>query len=355
MTTTGTFKRCDVQSRTFQVVLSLALVALVGLLDFRTGFELNFFAFYLIPVILAVWFVGRGFGIFVSALCVAVSVTGDLVAGARYSSSLVPVWNTAIAFTFYLVVVWILGKLRSLHNQLEERVRQRTAALNNEMQERMRLEEEILGISEREQQRIGHDLHDSLCQHLTGVALAGEVLSEQLAAKSLPEAKAVDHIVKLVEGAIELTRTLAHGLHPFELEGEGFTDSLRGLAATITEGFKTPCNFECDKPVEIAEPGVATHLYRIAQEAITNAVKHSHAKEVVVRLETAAEGVILTIGDDGVGLPDKSPGGKGMGLRIMAYRASVIGAKFNIERLSPHGTRVSCQWLEGSFPGKTHD
>jgi signal transduction histidine kinase len=208
-----------------------------------------------------------------------------VIAGAPYSSSLVPVWNTVIALTFFFVVVWILAKLRSLHYELEERVRQRTAALNNEMQERMRLEEEILSISEREQQRIGHDLHDSLCQHLTGVALAGEVLSEQLAAKSLPEAKAMDHIVEMVEGAIELTRTLARGLHPFELEGEGFTDALRELAATITEGFKTPCTFECDKPVEIREPGVATHLYRIAQEAITNAVKHSNAKKIVVRLE----------------------------------------------------------------------
>jgi len=236
--------------------------------------------------------------------------------------------------------------LRSLHNELEERVRQRTAALNNEMQERMRLEEEILSISEREQQRIGRDLHDSLCQHLTGVALAGEVLSEQLAAKSLPEAKAMDHIVEMVEGGIELTRTLARGLHPFEMKEEGFTDALRELAATITEGFKTRCNFECDGCVEIREPAVATHLYRIAQEAITNAVKHSNAKEIVVRLEAGTDGLILTISDDGVGVPPKIP--DGMGLRTMAYRASVIGASFNVERLLARGTRVTCKLPDDS-------
>jgi signal transduction histidine kinase len=353
MTVTRKFKQLDAHSWAFRVVLSLEMVVMVGLFDYLTGFELNFFAFYLIPVILAVWFVGRGFGIFVSALCVVVSIAGDLFAGARYSSSLVPVWNTAIACTSYFVVVWILGKLRSLHNELEERVRQRTAALNNEMQERMRLEEEILSISEREQQRIGHDLHDSLCQHLTGVALAGEVLSEQLAAKSLPEVKAIDHIVELVEGAIELTRTLARGLHPFELEGEGFTDALQELAATITEGFKTPCTFECDRPVEIREPGVATHLYRIAQEAITNAVKHSHAKEIVVRLADGTNGLALTICDDGVGMPPTIPGG--MGLRTMAYRASVIGATFSVERLPSRGTRVTCQLPGGGFSSATHD
>jgi signal transduction histidine kinase len=358
MIMTGRFKRLGPHSRAFRVVLSLeilAIVLIVGIFDCVTGFELNFFAFYLIPVILAVWFVGRGFAIFVSALCVVVSVEGDLIAGARYSSSLVPAWNAAISLTFFLVVVWILAKLHSLHHELEERVRQRTAALHNEMQERMRLEEEILHISEREQQRIGHDLHDSLCQHLTGVALAGEVLSEQLAAQSLPEAKALDHIVEMVEGAIELTRTLARGLHPFELKGEGFTDALRELAATITEGFKTPCVFECDRPVVIGDPGVAMHLYRITQEAITNALKHSKAKEIVVRLEAGDDGMTLTICDDGVGVPENPPGGKGMGLRTMAYRASVIGATFHIERRSPRGTRVTCKLPDGSFSSDIHD
>lgn len=350
---TGSFKGLDARSRSWRVASILAMVGLVGLLDFRTGFELNFFAFYLIPVCLAVWFVSRGFGILVSAVCVVVSIVGDVSAGLRYRSSLAPVWNTGIAFTAYFVVVWILAKLRALHDELEERVRQRTAALNNEMQERRRLEEEILSISEREQQRIGHDLHDSLCQHLTGVALAGEVLSEQLAAKSLPEAKAMDHIVKLVEGAIDLTRTLARGLHPIELEGEGFTDALRELAGTITEGFKTPCAFECDRPVEIREPGVATHLYRITQEAITNAVKHSNAKKIVVRLEAGPDDLTLTISDDGVGMPPKIPGG--MGLRTMAYRASVIGATFSVERLLSRGTRVTCKLPQGSFSSVTHD
>jgi len=352
-TITGESKRFESHATAIWVFFSLVIAAIVGVFDCLSGFELNFFAFYLIPVTLAVWFVGRGFGIFVAALCVVVSIAGDLIAGARYSSSLVPVWNTAIALTFFLVVVWILARLRSLHNELEERVRQRTAALNKEIQDRMQLEEEILSISEREQQRIGHDLHDSLCQHLTGTALAGQVLSEQLAAKSLPEAKALDHIVEMIEGAIDLTRTLARGLHPFDLKGEGFTDALRELAATITEGFKTPCTFECARPVEIREPGVATHLYRITQEAITNAVKHSNAKEIIVRLEAGADGLTLTICDDGVGVPPKIP--VGMGLRTMTHRASVIGATFRVERQVPCGTRVTCQLPVGSFASETHD
>jgi signal transduction histidine kinase len=163
----------------------------------------------------------------------------------------------------------------------------------------------------------------------------------------------MNHIVEMVEGAIELTRTLARGLHPFELKGEGFTDALRELAATITEGFNKPCSFECDQAVEIREPGVAIHLYRITQEAITNAVKHSNAKEIAVRLETGANGLTLTICDDGVGMPPKSPGG--MGLRTMAYRASVIGATFDVQRLLARGTRVTCVLPQSSFTSPDND
>jgi signal transduction histidine kinase len=187
------------------------------------------------------------------------------------------------------------------------------------------------------------------------VALAGEVLRGQLAAQSLPEAKAVDHIVAMVEGAIDLTRTLARGLHPFELEGEGFTDALREMAATITEGFKIPCAFECGRPVVISQADVAIHLYRIAQEATTNAVKHSKASKIVVRLEADDAGVTLTICDDGVGVPESPPSGKGMGLRTMAYRASVIGATFNVERLSPRGTRVICKLPQSSISSAIHE
>ncbi len=333
--------------RTFWLAASLVIVAIVGVADYLTGFERNFFAFYLIPIIIAVWCVSRGYGIFVSALCAVVSLAGDIKAGAHYSSPFVPMWNLAIALILFFVVIWISARLRTLHYDLEERVRQRTSALHDEMQRRVKLEEEILSISEREQQRIGRDLHDSLCQHLTGVALAGEVLSEQMAAKSLPEVKAMGHIVKMVEGAIELTRTLARGLHPMELKGEGFVDALRELTSSMDDGLNRHCVFECESPVEICEAGVATHLYRIAQEALNNAVKHSRAREVAVRLETGEDGLTLQICDDGIGLGANAA--PGMGLRTMAYRASVIGADFKIERRENNGTCVSCKLPNDCF------
>lgn len=329
------------RSTALPMLASLGGVAVVGVVDYLTGFELYFFAFYLIPVILASWFIGRGFGILVSVLCVAASVAGDLIAGARYSSAFVLVWNALIAVAFYFAVVWILAKLRLLYNQLEERVRQRTAALHNEMQERARLEEEILRIREREQQRIGHDLHDSLCQHLTATALAGQVLSEQLS-QSPPQAQAANHIVGLIEEAIELTRTLARGLYPAELKGEGLMDALGELADIIRERFKMNCCFECDGPVLPLKHEDAIHLYRIAQEATTNAVRHSRATEIVIRLETEDGLMTLTVSDDGIGLPESPSSRNGIGLRIMAHRASLIGANFKLERLPTRGTCVTC-------------
>lgn len=281
------------------------------------------------PVSLAAWYIGRGFGFFVSLLCVLASAAGDLMAGAHYASRFVLIWNSMVALVFYFAVVWILSKLRSLHDELEERVRQRTSASHNEMQERMRLEEEILRISEREQLRIGHDLHDSLCQHLTAIALAGEVLSEQRA-KSPAQAKAATNIVKLIEDGIELTRRLARGLHPLELKDEGLVDALRELASHVTEAFKIPCRFESQKAVLIKDPAMAIHLYRIAQEALSNAVKHGNVTEIVVCLDQVDGHIKLTISDDGVGLPEKPETTDGIGLRIMAYRASVIGATFEV-------------------------
>jgi signal transduction histidine kinase len=333
--------RFERYSKPLLMVLSLALVAVVGVVDWATGYELSIFVFYLIPVALAVWYVGNRFGVLTSLLCVIAWVLADLKAGTKYGPFIV-VWNALIAAVSLFVVTGLLARIRNSKRELEERVRQRTAALTNEINERTRLEQELLRISEREQRRIGHDLHDSLCQHLTGTALAGQVLGEKLAEKSLPEVEAANHVVKLVEEAIDLTHNLARGLHPVDLEGENFLDSFRELAANISERFKIRCEFECPSPSRIRAPEGAIHLYRIAQEAINNAIKHGKAKEIVIRLEKKDGRIVLSVQDDGPGFSESARNGPGMGLRIMAYRASVIGATFNIEKSPRGGTRVVC-------------
>jgi len=332
------FKRIKIWSKPVSAVLSLGLLGIVGYLDYITGYKISFFIFYLIPVVFALQRVGIFFAIITSVLSAIVWVLSNILAGATFPNVFVPIWNGTWAFVLYVGVVNFL----TLRKKLEERVSERTAALTQEVLERKRLEKELLEASEREQRRIGHDLHDSLCQHLTGTALAAQVLGKKLADKSLPEESAANHLVELVEEAIDLTRTLARSLHPIEMQAEGLIHGFQELADGISERFKISCKFECPQTLLLRDAAANTHLYRIAQETITNAIRHGKATHIIIRLDSADNAITLTITDDGIGLPENVQNKNGMGLRIMAYRASMIGATFNIGRLSARGTQVTC-------------
>jgi signal transduction histidine kinase len=329
-------------SRPFLMLAGLGFLMLVGAIDYLTGFELFFSVFYLLGIGLATWYLGRWHGLVLSVLSVAVWIAGDLAAGAHYSSPFIPIWNSTILLTFYFIVVWLLASLRSLHKGLEDRVRQRTLALTQEMAERERLEKEILEVSEREQRRIGRDLHDGLCQHLTGTALAGQVLREKLQAKSSPEAADAGKIIGLVENGITMARDLARGTYQADMAAEGLMAALEELLANTTKWSKTVCVFECDAPVLIQDATSAMHLHRIAQEAVSNAIRHGKARRIVVRLSERNGRVALTVEDDGAGLPEGWQKSPGLGARIMAHRAAMIGADFVMDLNPTGGTFVKC-------------
>jgi signal transduction histidine kinase len=324
-----------------QIAITFAIILVVGLLDYFSGYEISFSIFYLLPISFALWNLSTRFAVGVAVLSIASWLVGDWAAGVRYPNQFVPAWNACITFGFYLVVIWLLSRLKSFQQTLESGVRQRTAALAAEIQKRQALEKEILIISEREQQRIGHDLHDTLCQHLTATAIAGQVLGEKLAAAARPEVKDADEIVNLVEQGIEIARNLARGLFPVEIEAEGLISALRELAATYDGRSGIACRFEAERPALMHDSFAPPHLYRIAQEAVRNAVKHSGARRVVISFTEEGGAGKLVVRDDGCGIANLGQGRKGMGLHIMRHRAEMIGALFNIESDS-HGTIVSC-------------
>ena len=344
-------ERLEQRSRPSLILAGLGILVVIGIVDYLTGFEMQFSVFYLLGVGLAAWFVGRGFGLMMSALSVLIWIGGDVAAGARYSNPLIPVWNALILMAFYFIVVWLLSSLRSFHRELEATVRQRTQALTQEMAERQRLEEEILRVSERERRSIGHDLHDSLCQHLTATALAGQVLAERLEAKGLPEEADAGKVVALVEEGIELARSLARGLYPVEIGAEGLMGAFQELADVITKGAKIRCVFECDPPVLIHSGTQAAHLYRIAQEAVRNALKHAKARRIGISLSERDGRIRLAVEDDGVGLPETGATGSGLGIRIMAHRAAMIGGTFALEPALTGGTIVTCTLPSQAAPG----
>jgi two-component system, LuxR family, sensor kinase FixL len=207
--------------------------------------------------------------------------------------------------------------------------------------ERKRLEKEILEISEREQRRIGQDLHDGLCQHLAGIEMLAQVLAQKL--KSKDNTTRATEIAKAVREAIGQTRLLARGLSPVTLESEGLMSALAELVLNTEKMFRVQCVFDCDEVVKFNDHAASTHLFRIAQEAVSNAIKHGHAKKIVITLRACSEHLTLSVRDDGVGFPEKFSGGNGMGLRIMQTRIGMVGGALTIEKNSDGGgVTVSC-------------
>lgn len=240
--------------------------------------------------------------------------------------------------------------ISQLNAKLESRVAQRTAELllaNQQLRlqidARLRLEEEILEVSEREQQRIGRDLHDDLGQQLAAASMMCAVHVNNLTKRRDPEAAAATRITDLLKKAVALTRGLARGLHPVAPEPAGLVSALRDLVARSAEMFQISCRLICPKPVTLDNNTTATHLYRIAQEALSNSVKHGQAKEVVIELASRKGQLTLTLRDNGTGLPPASPAQPGMGRRIMHYRCDMIGGKLDLHNNpSGPGTILSC-------------
>jgi signal transduction histidine kinase len=295
--------------------------------------------FYLIPITLGTWFVGRSYGMFLAGLSIGTSILTDIASGipeVRY-------WNEATGLSSYAIFVWLLARWRSSLQQMDDRVRLRTADLQEEILERMRLEKEMTEVTERERRRLGHDLHDSLCQHLTGTALAAEVLRAKLTSQLSDEAAEAGKLVGLIEEGIDLTRSLARGLFSPDLERGGLAVALEGLAHNTRERSGINCEFHHndENHLESCDAAVLTQFYRIAQEAVANAVKHARAGRIVIELDAADGEMRLNIFDDGVGLPDAGES-DGLGLRMMRHGANLIGADFSAARRSPAGTIVSC-------------
>ena len=202
------------------------------------------------------------------------------------------------------------------------------------------LESEILEISERERAQVGQELHDGLCQHLGGVALLAKTLSNALSNAQRPEADQASELAQLIYSAVGQIRAVARGLRPVEVDEGGLLAALHDLAEQANA--RVPCEIRANGEPRVNDNEVATNLYRIANEALANAVKHSHATRIAIRLRQSADHLTLMVEDDGVGLPPDPAAAGGMGLRIMRYRANSIGARFSIKNRSTRGLVVTC-------------
>ncbi len=239
--------------------------------------------------------------------------------------------------------------LRRAHDELEMRVQQRTAALNatnakleTAIAERKRLEHELLDITEKERRRIGLDLHDDLGQKLSGIALMTKGLELKLAKDRAAESQEAGKIHGLVQEAMSHASDLARDLTTLDSKQKDLTGALNDLAARARQLFDISCRFKAAGPIPPLEGSVVGQLYKIAQEAVTNAIKHGKAKRVEIGLANGSHRLVLTVQNSGKPFPDLKSGSTGMGLRIMNYRASLIGASLEIKGVGTRGTRVTC-------------
>jgi PAS domain S-box-containing protein len=216
------------------------------------------------------------------------------------------------------------------------------AKISRDSTSRRQLEREILEISDREQRRIGYDIHDGLCQHLAAIELKSELLEQKLVPVSKTEAARAGEISQYVREAIGQARALARGLSPVTLETDGLISALQELVLTIEKLFKVRCQLDCDTEVAIENQAVATHLFRLAQEAVSNAIKHSKASQISLQFKKDSERIYLGISDNGIGIPLEPFKSRGMGMRIMRSRAGMIGGTLTVERNLSGGTTVIC-------------
>jgi signal transduction histidine kinase len=212
------------------------------------------------------------------------------------------------------------------------------ALLKDEMEVRRGLDVELLAAIEDERRRIGQDLHDDLCQHLGAVALVAGSLAKEISVSNPAQRDKAATVPKLIGEAIKSCRAIAKGLHPVTLQAEGLPAALHELAARVPG--KIEFRWPRTRRINF-DPGVALHLYRIAEEAIGNAVKHSQAKRIAIELAVVKDRAVLAITNDGKGFDPRSKNG-GMGIRNMRYRAKAIGATLTIEPGKGGGTCVRC-------------
>ncbi len=263
------------------------------------------------------------------------------------------VWfRTAVKAASLLGLMFLLDRFhRFLLDTLAERiVAQRK--MEREMRERQRLEREVAAISDGERRRLGQELHDGVCQQVTAALLRCEAMERRLERGGLLSSADFAPLSSLLAETIDDAHSVARGLCPLGPYPDALAPALRALIKRTEQIAGLRCEFRTAGDVRVKDPEAAQHLYRVAQEALSNAVRHANASRIVLELSGNDGKLMLQVEDNGVGMPPELPTG-GMGLRTMAYRAQIIKGELMVEPVPGGGTRVWCR-VPLSCPSPSH-
>lgn len=308
----------------------VGLVA-IGLLDMRTPWQFSLFILYSVPVFVVAWCVGRRASIAFALLATLLSWVANMDSHPYALPGYA--WSNVNRF----VALFFVAICGATMRDYREAARKRVEALERTRE----LEREIVRTSEREQMRIGQDLHDGVCQSLAAITCAAECLKVELEQNGLHHASTVGEIQHMLSATTVEARSLARGIFPVQLDVFGLSAALSELVATTYKLRHSAVSFETSGEVDVKDPEVAMHLYRITQEALSNAMRHANASHVRVRLIGDGKSLVVSVSDDGCGSatqlrPD------GMGFRTMQYRAKLIGAEIQVLTERAAGTTIRC-------------
>ncbi len=325
--------------------LASVLVVLVGWDDSVSHPDLSFSLFYFIPVAFAAWYGGSVVGCLVSVIGTITWSAAELHLKPSLGLHHL-VLNAFFRLGVFAFVTLILSKLRQMHSELERKVAERTQELELEVGRRVAIERELAAVSHREQQRIAYELHDGLGQELGGLAFQSKMLASRLRDTKSPLAEDAERLVAFLNRSIGKTRALSRLLDPVGGETVELRDALSQLADYSGEAFSVACTLQAPQQLPALGREANLHLYRIAQEAIRNAIEHGQATHVSVVVEVSPDLLTLCINDNGRGLrkpPSPPEPSRGMGLRIMKYRAAALGARVEITSSTGPGSQVTCE------------
>ena len=321
------------QSKTIVAIECILIVLIIGYVDYIITWQWTMSIFYAGPILLAVWHGPRRLGLALAVLCTIVWYVANMHQH-PYLPDRAYCWLAFNRLAYFLFVA--IGGA-AMKNQRDE-IRARMEAMTRSRD----LEQEIVRIAEREQMRIGQDLHDGLCQNLAAIDCAAACLKSDLEHRAVPEAAAAGTIQKLLQEAVVEARNLARGISPVHMDAENLPAALADLVASANRANQASITFAVHGDVTIGDTQTAIHLYRIAQEALRNAVRHSGASDVAVELCAGGQQYTLSIADNGRGINRASPPSNSMGLGTIRYRARLLGATCEILSQPTGGTVVRC-------------
>jgi signal transduction histidine kinase len=314
--------------------ISAAFMVLIGWLDWWTSWETSLFVFYAGPISLIAWRVHRQAGIALGVISGFVWLFANWNTH-PYQSLFAYLWASANRTIYFVFVAVGVAAFRSLRQESEAKLEALLAARN--------LERLVTFSGEREQMRIGRDLHDGVCQSLAAIDCATEYLRSELRKEGLAQAHVAEAIQKMVRNTIHEAKTLARGLFPVKLDQQGLETALHDVTTSMADLYGIPVDVQIEGDISELSSEKAIHVYRIAQEAVSNALRHANPSQVHLHLTLQENSMlVLRVTDDGTGFSSADHDSAGVGIQSMRHRAQILGGTLTIRPGAESGTQIEC-------------